>query len=264
MMEKINIKVVAIIITIILVITGIIVAFCIFGKSADKSYDLEEISEKDFKYYVVYTDGKYGVIDTLGNLIVENKYSNIFIPNPTKAVFIAINENGSKEVLNEKAEKIFTEYANVTPIETKDVVTNIPYEKSVLQYEENGKYGLINFAGEKVTDAIYEEISSVRYKEGEIVVKKDGKYGVINNKGVELIKPIYEDIEADKYYSDGTYRKSGYIVKIREDDGYKYGYINSKWETLLEPEYTDISRILDIDTNDVYLIVAKDRKIWRN
>src|SRR5699024_10336203 len=137
-------------------------------------------------------------------------------------------------------------------------VTELPYEKSVLRYEEDGKYGLIDFYGKAITKAIYDEVSSVKYKEGEILAKKDGKYGVINNKGKALIDREDEEIEADKYYSDNRYSKSGYIVKVTTDDGYRYGYINSEWKQVLNTEYTSISRVLDIDSNDIYLIVSRN------
>ena len=191
-------------------------------------------------------------------MVLENTYNEIAIPNPTKAVFIVSKEDGKKEVLNEKKEKIFTDLKNVSAIEAYGTVTNLPYEKSVLRYEENGKYGLIDFEGNTITKAIYEEISSVKYKEGEILAKKSGKYGVINNKGVELIPFEYEEIEADRYYRNGNYLESGYIVKSTTKDGYRYGYINSHWEKLLDTEYTDINRILDIDSKDVYIIAGKN------
>ena len=108
-------------------------------------------------------------------MIVPNNYINIIIPNPTKAVFIVTNENGETSVVNEKNEKIFTEYSNVQPIETDGTVTELPYEKSVLRYEEDGKYGLIDFSGKAITKAIYDEVSSVKYKEGRNPCKKRWK-----------------------------------------------------------------------------------------
>lgn len=131
-----------------------------------------------------------------------------------------------------------------------------------MKYEKDGKYGLIDFTGKVITEAIYEEIFSVKYKEGEILIKKDGKYGVINNKGIELIPCKYDEIEGDKYYSNGGYSNSGYVVKNTTSNGYRYGYINSKWRVLLDTEYTSVSRILNIQSDDAYLIVSKGRKIW--
>ncbi len=256
-MENVDLKKVIIAIIIVLLL-GIGVFFAAKAiLSGNKNYTLEEISEKDYKYFAVYTDEKYGVIDESGKMIIENTYSDITIPNPTKAVFICRSSDGTSVVLNEKNEKIFTEFNNVREIETNGTNSSWPYEKSVLKYEENGKYGLIDFDGKVITKSIYEEISSVRYKEGELLAKKNGKYGVINNKGVNLIPFEYEEIEADRYYNNG-YAKSGYIVKNKTTNGYRYGYINHKWKKLLKTEYTSISRILDIDDEDAYLIAAKN------
>ena len=247
---------------IIAIIVILILAVCVFFgvnaiTSGNKSYIIEEIKESDYKYFAVYTDGKYGVIDEKGDMIVEANYDDVIIPNPTKAVFVCKNNNGGTEILNNNKEKIFTTYKNVQAIPTNGTTTYVPYEKSVLKYEEDGKYGLINFEGKTVTKPIYEELSSVKYKEGEILAKKDGKYGVINSKGVKLIPFEYEEIEADKFYDNG-YEKSGYIVKNRKTDGYRYGYIDCKWKKLLNTEYTAITRILDVEDNDVYLIAAKN------
>ncbi len=229
--------------------------------SSDKNYFIEEIKEENYKYFSVYTDGKYGVLDEKGEMIVKNKFTEVSIPNPTKPVFVCKNENGSNIILNEKSEEIFKEFNNVAAIDITGVITHLPYEKSVLKYEKDGKYGLVDFEGKVITKPIYEEISSVKYKEGEILAKKDGKFGVISSKGKELIAFEYEEIEADQYY-DGDYAKSGYIVKTRETEGYRYGYINSKWKKVLDAEYTSISRIIDIKSDkDIYLIASKNRTI---
>lgn len=201
--------------------------------------------------------GKYGVIDRTGKEIVPSIYSDISIPNPTKAVFICEKEDKSYETLNEAGEKIFEKYKNVQAIEISENNTTCPYEKGLLKYEEEGKYGLINFEGKAITKPIYEEISSVKYKEGEILVKKKGKYGVIDREGKTLIPFEYSGIEADKYYHEG-YEKAGYITKEETKDGAKFGYINYKYKKILNTEYTDISRILDIDSEEAYLIVSKN------
>jgi len=47
-------------------------------------------------------------------------------------------------------------------------------------------------------------------------------------------------------------------VKIKTEDGYRYGYINSNWKKVLDTDYTGISRILDIEGKDIYLIASKN------
>ena len=256
-MENIDIKKVLIAIIIVLAL-GIGIFFAVGAiNSSNKRYELETIKEEDYKYFAVYTEEKYGVIDETGKMIIKNEYSDIIIPNPTKAVFICQKSDNTKQVLNEKGENILQEFKNVSAIETNGAHSSWPYEKSVLKYEEDGKFGLINYDGKAITKPIYEEIASVKYKEGEILAKRNGKYGVINNKGNQLIPFEYEEIEADKYYNNG-YEETGYVVKSKQSDGYRYGYINSNLKKVLNTEYTAISRILDIEGKDIYLIASKN------
>lgn len=126
----------------IAIILVIIVGFGIFFgvnaiDAANKEYEIEEISEKDYKYFAVYTDGKFGVVNDKGEVIIKNDYAEVTIPNPTKPVFICKSDSGKTESLNDKGEKIFTEFKNVTEIETNGVNSPWPYEKSVLRYEED-------------------------------------------------------------------------------------------------------------------------------
>ena len=62
-------------------------------------------------------------------------------------------------VYNEKKEVLFSNYKNVQSISIYTNVNSTPYEKSVLTYKENGKYGLINLEGKQITKPIYDEIS---------------------------------------------------------------------------------------------------------
>lgn len=188
------------------------------------------------------------------------------IPNPSKPVFIGqYNYDSQKgeyqtEVVNEKNEKILTSYAQVLPLMFKDASVEVPYEKSVLAYKENGKYGIIDFQGKKITKAIYDSIECLLYKEGCLLVKQDDKYGVINIKGKEMVEIAYDSISADGYYEEETkYQKAGFIIGQKKEEGYRYGYINANGNMLLEVEYNEIDRVTEItDTNEVYLLAFKN------
>lgn len=249
-------KIVIAIICILVVAIGVFFIFRGVGLGG-KKYTVEKVSEEDAKYFEVYTNGKFGVINDKGEMIIQSIYDEIIIPNPTKAVFICKNSNSKSEILNENKERIFDKYDNVEAISLNEVTTNFPYEKSVLRFKKDEKYGLIDFNGKVVAKSIYDELESVKYKEGEILAKKNGKYGVISSKGKELIPFKYTEIVADTYY-DGSYEKAGYIVKIEADSDYKYGYIDYKWKKLLDTEYTGINRLIDVQGDDIYLAVAKN------
>ena len=93
------------------------------------------------------------------------------------------------------------------------------------------------------------------------MVKKEGKYGVINIKGATLVKTKYDTIEADKFYEkDNGYKKAGYIVSRKTEEGYRYGYVNLKGKEIIKTKYNDLYRILDIDSDDIYIICAENGK----
>ena len=215
-MEKIlnfvkNNKIILIILAIVMLIAIVGVSMYFFLDYQKKQYSLTEVSA--YNYYALNENNKYGVINIYGDVVIEPIYDNIKIPNPEKDIFICEKDNNTT-ILNEKNEELFTQYDEVNAISINGIVTSIPYEKTVLKYKQNDKYGLINYEGKVITKPIYEEITGLVNKESELLVKKDGKYGVINAKGAKLIEAEYDDITADGFYSEeNQYALSGYITK---------------------------------------------------
>ena len=245
-----------IIISIILIAIIACVSIYFIRKNA-RNYEVEKVST--YNYFVLKKDNLTGVIDRTGNIIIDAQYDNIVIPNPEKALFVCYEEDSTK-VLNERKETILTDYQNVEPIQLQNITSDLMYEKSVLKYEQDGKYGLINFEGKKITKPIYEEIEGLPYKEGELLVKQDGKYGVINIKGNKLIDIKYDKISVDGYYtSENNYKYAGYIISNTTNEGYRYGYINYDGKMLLEPEYNELLRVIGItDNENSYILCAKN------
>ena len=257
-----------VIIAIILItaITGVII---VINKSKE-NYELEKISNEDINYYKIMSNGKSGIIDKTGKVIIEPKYNTIKLPNPKEPIFICIYDYNAvsgeykTKVLNEKNEEILKNYENVNTIDIKEVVSSIPYEKTVLQYQKDGKYGIINFEGKSIIKPIYEEIRNMPYREGELIVKKQGKYGVVSINGGKLLDCKYDYITGDNYYSEEKkYELDGYIVGINNEDGkMQYGYINNKREQILDVEFDKIYRMNDVkDDENIYLLAEKDGKI---
>lgn len=251
---------------IILVIIGISAYFIVQNnKEKNKEYQIEEIAK--YNYFVYQEEGKFGVLNTEGKPIIQAKYTDVKIPNPSKPVFVCYTENNT-QVLNETGEQILTQYQNIDVLKLKNVSSDLIYEKQILKYEKEGKYGLINIEGKQITKPIYEEIDTLQYKEGEILVKKDGKYGVINQKGAILIDTKYDKITADAYYNaDTRYRYDGYIVANKTEQGYRYGYISYHGNTYLETNYNDLKRIPEIGNNqEAYILAAENGRygIFKN
>ena len=227
-------------------------------------YKVEEISE--YNYFTIEQNQKYGVIDKNGNIVIEADYEAVQIPNPSKAIFVCIKEynENTKEyetiIYNEKKEVLLSNYKNVQAISIYTNVNSTPYEKSVLTYKENGKYGLINLEGKQITKPIYDEISSINYKEGTFLVKQNELEGIINMKGKVIIKCKYESVTSDNYYSEiGNNKQAGFIVSKKTEDGYRYGYVNYRGTIILNPIYTQLERVTEIaNENGVYFIAFKN------
>ena len=241
----------------IILITIIAGVLYYFIKENGKKYEIAKV--QNYNYFVLKQNNLSGVIDKAGNKIIETEYQEVKIPNPEKAVFACYKEDRIK-ILNADKQEIFTEYEKVEPIRLKSIASNLMYEKSVLKYFEQGKYGLVNFEGKKITKPIYDEIEALPYKEGELLVKQDDKYGVVNIKGNKLINIEYDQIAIDGYYeSENGYKNSGYIVSNKTQEGYRYGYIDNKGKLILEIEYNDLFRITEIhDNENIYLIASKN------
>ncbi len=255
-------KIIGIIVLVVLII-AVTVTIILIKNNSDKKmkdYEIEEIAEKEYKYFILYANSKYGVMDTNGNILIEAKYDKVVIPNSKKAVFICSNEGDERnKIFNEKAEEIFNVYDNVEEIELEGLVTSLPYEKNVLKFKVNDQYGLIDLDGNRIIKATYEEIRGLKYKEGELLAKLNGKYGVINIKGAKLVNFDYDDIEADKYYEEAEkYKKSGYIVCKTTNEGYRYGYISNSGDKLLDTNYNNIKRVIDIQGQDIYIIASSN------
>lgn len=248
------------------IVAVIIIAISIMAiiNEVQLHYKVEEISE--YNYFTLEQNQKYGVIDKNGNIVIEAEYEAVQIPNPSKAIFVCVKEynENTKEyetvVYNEKKEVLLSNYKNVQAISIYTNVNSTPYEKSVLTYKENGKYGLINLEGKQITKPVYDEISSINYKEGTFLVKQNELEGIINMKGKVIIKCEYESVTSDNYYSEnGNNKQAGFIVSKKTEDGYRYGYANYRGTIILNPIYTQLERVTEIaNEKGVYFIAFKN------
>ena len=207
-------------------------------------------------YFSSMKDGKWGVINNKGEEIIPLEYNEmVIIPNSTKDIFICI-ENANYEagtyttkVLNKENKEILTEYSQVEAIQNK-LNSEIWYEDDVLTYSENGKYGLINFSGKKITDAIYDKIYALAGTERSIVIEKDGKMGIISLEQI-ILEPEYTEIKT-VVPNDST---SGYIAK---NETGKYGLIDANKKAVLDFKYDEITSVTG---NNLYVVREGNLKI---
>ena len=250
-------------IVIIVIIAAILIGGFVFllmqnFKTEERKYSIEKV--ENFDFFALQDGDSYGVISKDASVIIEPKFQSIVIPNPSKPIFVCTPYDGNAKVLNEKGEELFTNYEEVSAIKLKNIASNLVYEKSVLKYKKDGKYGLIDFGGREITKAIYGSIDALEYKEGELIVEQDGKYGVININGAKLVESNYQTIKVDGYFTEESgYKNAGYIVGIKTDEGYRYGYVDVNGNIILNTEFNEITRVSNlIDDNNIYFIASKN------
>lgn len=248
-----------VIICLVLIAITIIGAIFIKNNIEKKyNYKIEKINE--FKYYIYKDNNQYGVIDESGNIIIAAKYNNVIIPNPSRDIFVCyLDEN--IDILNSNNNKLFEQYDSVEPIKLKNVASTLSYEKSVLKYKKDDKYGIISYDGKVLTKNIYDSIENFQPTEGKFLVSQNEKFGVIDLKGNRIINTEYDLCSSDEYYtSKDGYIKSGYIVAKKTEDGYRYGYFSYTGKKILDIKYNDIERVLKEDSKDLYLIASINGK----
>ena len=259
---SIGIKIVIFVLIIALVIGGI---FLFRNKGKNSSINYEDLKE-NYEYFPVYkNNGKVGVIDKSGNMIIDPEYEEVYIPNQEKDVFICFQIENHYRILNKDKAELFQDVSNVEVIMINE--DTMEMERGVLRYKTDEKYGLLSLDGEKLTNPIYDSIISMPNKPGDLLVEKDGKFGVLNSLGKEIIPVDYTNIRGDDYVSpkDG-YKKTGYILSNKTDEGVLYGYADYDGEIVIPAKYEKVGRCLDYELDDVY-IVYMDRGrsgIYRN
>lgn len=246
--ENSKFKIIIIIVILIILVVGVVIFL-----NKNKEKPVETIKQDPYEYFAIYSpDEKVGIINRNGEKIIDNNYSQIYIPNQSKDVFFCFKSEEEYTILNKNGQDIFKNFNSVMPINISD--TTMEMEKNVLYYEENGKYGLVDYSEKKLTDAIYDEISSLANKPGCILVKKDGLYGVLDSEGKTIVDIKYNSVKGDEYSSEnGSYEREGYIISEKTKTGIMYGYIDYKGKVLIEPKYESISRVVDYK-DDIYLI----------
>lgn len=250
-----NLKaIIAVVVLVVIFILGILV----FKVTRKKT--VETIVQDPYEYFTMYTlNEKVGVIDREGKEVISPDYTSIYIPNQSKDVFICFTDDENYKVLNSKGKDIFTNYESVYPVVISD--STLEMEKNVLSYEKDGKFGLLDYSGKELSKAIYDSVASLPNKPGCILVKKDGLYGVLDSNGNTIIDVKYNTIKGDEYSSETEgYTKTGYIVSEKTNTGIIYGYINYEGKMIVEPKYELITRCLEYEDDDIYLVFMNNGK----
>lgn len=243
---KLNIKKVIAVVLVIIAVGMFIVAIKKLLSSDNTNDNMISTT-----YFTLYSNEKWGVIDNKGKIIIDPQYEEmIIIPDNKEDLFICTenvdytNNKYSTKVINSKNKEILSQYNNILPIENNDEYNNLWYEKNILKYIKDGKWGLINFKGKEILEPVFENIYSLKGIEGSIVTIKDSKLGLVNTEGEEIIPNSYADI---KSLGKDT---NLYIVKNEEK---KYGIYNK-----LDTKFNDIK---SLNNKDIYCV--KEEKEYK-
>lgn len=117
--------------------------------------------------------------------------------------------------------------------------------ESCRRYQENGKFGLRDINGNRITYAVYDDLRRIVNANYYLKVKKNNKWGVIGTDGIQVLKIEYKDIT---FYKDDVFTvefnygvayiknprvekeiKEEHNIRIIKDVGYwEPGYFGSK------------------------------------
>ncbi len=243
-----------------LIAIAVFVMFIISLKNLLTTTEIKGEVASPTTYFTVFENNKWGVVDNNGSTILEtNQDEMIVIPDKNKDLFICtydVNyETGEHKtrILNEEGKEILTNYELVEAIENYDN-NNIWYEKEILKYKKDGKWGLINFAGKEIVPAEYDKIYAMPGIEKSIIVEKDGLLGLVNNSlGEVIIEAGYAEIS-----SLGNTYENGYIVKNKDNSF--FGVITTDKKQILECKY---DKIYNVASNEMYVVTegGKDKII---
>ncbi|MEM6841099.1 MAG: WG repeat-containing protein [Bacteroidota bacterium] len=126
-------------------------------------------------------------------------------------------------LMNSQGETLFTSFNGL-----------INNGNSILERSEEGKYGLVNFSGERMMEVRYDTISALQ-EEMVYVFQKEGKYGILNRAGEKLVD-VDNEFEELHPISDGFLG-----VKIHG----KYGFVDELGRLRIANRYDSITHFQD-------------------
>ena len=237
--QKLNIK--KVILTVIVFIL-IIAAIVSLGKLIKYLRNRKDTKNVAISYISVFKNGKFGIINSKGEEIIKPVYDNILIvPDSTQDVFLyneSVDFNAKTYIsgaINKQGNKLFTEYDRVDALQSVDLNGNVIYSNKILKFHKNGKYGLINFSGVVLVEAIYDDIQCLPNTTNVLLTIKDSKKGLIDASGSVIIENNYTDISllTNNY-------ENGFIVK---NDAGRFGVINFAKKQVLDTIYSEVKHV---------------------
>lgn len=219
------------------------------------AYDYIEHTSED-NFFIVSQYGKKGVVRYDGTIIIPVEYDEISIIQMEPGVrrFLVVKDKKSGIFNFDGSVMLACVFSDL------QWSTN-PRDFVIAAYD--GKWGILNVAGEELVPFIYDEIAEYGDRNC-YLVKLDGKFGILNGLYIEILPPVYEEIQPlyngmQPVKLDGLW---GYVdengiaviapqfdsadmflggIAVVSQNG-KYGCINKRGQFVIPAEYDSIDR----------------------
>ncbi len=183
----------------------------------------------------VQKGGKYGLINLDGKEILSTQYDSIETLKGVENSLIVVKDGKYGLVNTSGATIINPEYAKIEKFDKN-------YKNGYITIDENKKYGLVSYAGNKILENKYEKIEQI-YGENYFIIQEDKKQKVINTNGEVVLSEGYDKIT--QLNTDG-------VVFVKDK---KYGFMGYDGKVKIKPEYQLLKQI-----NTGILVAKKEDK----
>ncbi len=217
----------------------------------DEIKDITVLSESlDKKGFLIEKEGEYGLffdnkfIVNIGDIELYKRGGFHTVYRTDYFIFKKENKYGVISKQDKKLVKSGNLYEKL--IQQEDIVQGYKRTKKPLIAKKDGKWGLIDYKENVITEFLFDEIKS--FNEYLYVFKKDDKWGLMDLSG---------DIICEMVFSKLSKATKKYLIS--ELNG-KYGLINTEGEIILKTEFDEIKIIDYVSKYKTYAIVKKDNK----
>ena len=211
---------------------------------------------KNAKYYIFKENEKLGIIDSQNVQVFQAKYDDIKIINDYTDLFLCTDGN-KKEFLDINENNYLLNIGeNISEIQVAEIEERIFCD--ILTYEMNGKYGLLNIKGDKITGLEYEKVYSLGYLKNYIILEKeDSKKQLckINSYGLEMLGE-YDEFLVKK---DDTLQE--FVISGKNENEEEQVIVFEKIENVSNNYPETLSNLERVYENGIYFYKEKEVEI---
>ncbi len=244
-------------------------------------FNYDEILDFQEDRAIVIKNENYNLIDRTGREVSTISFKDLF--NFSKNIYIGLKDTiylfldkNLNEISNLKCQQIGDLKEGYSIVQVNDfygvidsnlnVKINFEYEDiqrfdhAIFVYTTNGKKGLIRIDGNKITEAIYDEISNLNLENSTAVVRTGSMISWLKKDGTKFV-----DFTAEYFPNalDMAQYSKGFAVFRKKG---KYGYIDDKGKQVFKPSLDHATKYVNAIPNFKNgkwgMIDLKSKLIW--